>query len=94
VTAALVDVDLDELFSLDVPCDGVPDIRPPCGAVADVTIVFCHGCTPTAPNRCQKCYIDGLRRVQGIIQRHGMVRCRMCKSEFADIEDYVRFRPL
>lgn len=91
MTAPLIDSSLEELFDLELPCEGVAQVRPPCGAAATWTMSFSHGCPLLAPMKCDDCrriHVDELQQAA----EDGGFECAHCGRDFYSADDFVRYR--
>ena len=97
MTLVLPDVDLDEMLSLDIPCEGLlaapSGERLPCSNAAEWRRVWNHDCSvvPRHAFKCDDCYGRVYRCWQGPLQYFGWVSCFWCAFTTNDPLEFSRY---
>lgn len=93
VIQPLTDVDIEALWEMSIPCDGVSFSDEVCDRPAEFTVVWSHGCS-NCGNKINKCRKHYEMWREYALDAGLPVRCLYCRRMFYDLDDFVRYGPI
>lgn len=94
-TLTIPNIDLEKMLGHELCCEGLlyKSETIPCDNKATWRRVWCHGCTvvPRIGFKCDGCHLTIIQNQLFIFRINGFVRCRYCKFQTDDLNEYNRF---